>query len=349
MIRLFSVAILVLWSSSVFASYKIHGRVNLGDEWQPKIYLAIVEELSDYYRASPDLIVNTGLIEADGSFRIEGDELPDRPYFYRLYLMKEQNTEFDACLYVGGDDHNFIHVILDNNATLEIQADSTYYAPFGNYNIKGSKENHLMRELIEMVYPSFYFYQIKFPTELRLSEEKLFNSLMQFADTCSSDLVALAAINNTDMDRYYDEHASTYQSFGERLKAGKAQLTYTNNYLRKLRFYADDMSYIPLWAKILMVLQSVLIVLLAYLLYMKQRPKTAPQEDAKPNTPIPSDVLTSKELEILQLIAAGKSNKEIASALFIELSTVKTHINKIYTKLKVKSRKDAIHAVQRGL
>jgi DNA-binding CsgD family transcriptional regulator len=50
--------------------------------------------------------------------------------------------------------------------------------------------------------------------------------------------------------------------------------------------------------------------------------------------------LTKKEKEILDLILADKSNKEIAATLFIELSTVKTHINKIYSKLEVKSRKE---------
>ena len=54
--------------------------------------------------------------------------------------------------------------------------------------------------------------------------------------------------------------------------------------------------------------------------------------------PQPAEVLTAKELKS-QMIAEGKSNKKIANLLFIEISTVKTHINKIYTKLNVKSRK----------
>lgn len=41
------------------------------------------------------------------------------------------------------------------------------------------------------------------------------------------------------------------------------------------------------------------------------------------------------------LIVAGKSNKEIIEKLFIELSTLKTHINKIYKTLEVSSRKEA--------
>ena len=51
--------------------------------------------------------------------------------------------------------------------------------------------------------------------------------------------------------------------------------------------------------------------------------------------------LTGKELEILELIASGKANKEIARMLFVEISTVKTHINNIYGKLAVTNRIDA--------
>ena len=57
--------------------------------------------------------------------------------------------------------------------------------------------------------------------------------------------------------------------------------------------------------------------------------------------------LTQKELLILKQIADGKSNKEIASDNFVELSTIKTHINNIYSKLGVNSRKDAIKAYVR--
>ena len=54
--------------------------------------------------------------------------------------------------------------------------------------------------------------------------------------------------------------------------------------------------------------------------------------------------LTQKELSILAQIAAGKSNKQIASENFVELSTVKTHINNIYSKLGVNNRTAAIKA-----
>ena len=52
-------------------------------------------------------------------------------------------------------------------------------------------------------------------------------------------------------------------------------------------------------------------------------------------------LLTSKELLILRLLAEGKTNKEIAAVQFVELSTIKTHVNNIYTKLSVSNRKEA--------
>ena len=52
--------------------------------------------------------------------------------------------------------------------------------------------------------------------------------------------------------------------------------------------------------------------------------------------------LSERELEVLALIAAGKSNQEIATKLFVSLSTVKTHINRLYRKLGARSRTQAV-------
>ena len=52
--------------------------------------------------------------------------------------------------------------------------------------------------------------------------------------------------------------------------------------------------------------------------------------------------LGERELEILQLIAAGLSNREIADQLVIAQSTVKWHINNLYRKLDVRSRTQAV-------
>jgi DNA-binding NarL/FixJ family response regulator len=60
--------------------------------------------------------------------------------------------------------------------------------------------------------------------------------------------------------------------------------------------------------------------------------------------------LTARELDVLRLIVAGRSNKEIASDLHISEATVKTHINSLLSKLGVSDRTQAATtALQRGI
>lgn len=60
--------------------------------------------------------------------------------------------------------------------------------------------------------------------------------------------------------------------------------------------------------------------------------------------------LTQRELEVLQLIGQGKSNKEISEELFIGIKTVKTHVSNILAKLELEDRtKAAVYANQNNL
>lgn len=334
---------LLLSLNNLQAAYRIEGRVNLTEQWQPKIFMAAVEKLSDYYRASPDLIVSIADVNANGEFVLEGDNLPAEARFYRLYMMKRFNDDYDACFYIGGDDHNYIHVIMDNHTELKLEATSSPGAPFEDYRVTGNRENELMKNLTTLVYPSFYFYQIKFPTELRFSEKKLHSDLKNFADTCKSTLVALAAVNHTDFDEHYVKDETFYKAFAERLSREMPNADYTNNYLRKLRYYSDEVvEVLPVWAAWLMGFMTMLVIALAFMLYsLKQKLNRLNASEIIRPVPVEGR-LTKKEKEILDLILADKSNKEIAATLFIELSTVKTHINKIYSKLEVKSRKELL-------
>lgn len=53
------------------------------------------------------------------------------------------------------------------------------------------------------------------------------------------------------------------------------------------------------------------------------------------------NVLSEKQKEVFDLISQGKSNKEIMDMLSIEQSTLKTHINQLYKKLGITSRREA--------
>ena len=75
-----------------------------------------------------------------------------------------------------------------------------------------------------------------------------------------------------------------------------------------------------------------------------------PAVSAKLAARMSGHALTSREIDVLKLLAKGRSNKEIGSDLFISEGTVKSHVRTMFTKLHVMSRTEAIAvANQRGL
>lgn len=57
--------------------------------------------------------------------------------------------------------------------------------------------------------------------------------------------------------------------------------------------------------------------------------------------------LSTREYEVLRLMAKGMSNAAIAEQLFLSVSTIKTHVSNIFTKIDVKSRTQAIEKAKR--
>jgi LuxR family maltose regulon positive regulatory protein len=60
----------------------------------------------------------------------------------------------------------------------------------------------------------------------------------------------------------------------------------------------------------------------------------------------PADVLTDRELEVLELVAQGATNQDVADTLVISLGTVKSHVNHIMSKLDAQNRTEAVAKAQ---
>lgn len=78
---------------------------------------------------------------------------------------------------------------------------------------------------------------------------------------------------------------------------------------------------------------------------VREVPVPAPQDFVRDDAKVEALGITPRELEILELIASGLSNKEIAERAFVSENTVKTHSSRVFEKLGAKRR---TQAVQRG-
>ena len=79
-------------------------------------------------------------------------------------------------------------------------------------------------------------------------------------------------------------------------------------------------------------------------------PEAAARLMREVRTPERPETLTERETEVLQLLARGKANKQIATSLYVTEKTVKAHVSSILAKLGVQSRTQAaLYAVRAGL
>lgn len=118
--------------------------------------------------------------------------------------------------------------------------------------------------------------------------------------------------------------------WGAGLAAGALLLAWAD-YQRLARTHAGDVA---------LVLVAGLFLLLGLWLGLSAR-RAAPPPPGNPAA-VASLGLSPRELEVLQLLAAGQANKEIARALGVSPNTVKTHLARLFEKLGAGSRTEAI-------
>jgi len=159
-----------------------------------------------------------------------------------------------------------------------------------------------------------------------LMEKALDEKLRQFADTCSFPLVALYALYKTDFELNITENPGFYSRFLDKWKDEKSP--YFEELRKSIPTENKKQNY-----SILFGLAGLFFFSIFTFLILKRKPQKSE----------PTEILTIQERKIFLMIQSGKSNKEISNELNIEISTVKSHVNNLYSKLKINSRKEILN------
>ncbi|MEC7265560.1 MAG: LuxR C-terminal-related transcriptional regulator, partial [Bacteroidota bacterium] len=190
---------------------------------------------------------------------------------------------------------------------------------------------------------------VDYPSEAskKLNMKKWFSDLQRFGAKANEPLVELLIYDflsdkrNETYSHYLEDIGSNpyYEELSSRLQQTYPNAGFTQEYEAEISTDKELANFNqPKIAKFLWVVLSVLALSLLGNLYffVNRRAKLKSKSDDL------LQKLTPQEQKIVHYILLDKSNKEIASALFVSLSTVKTHINNLYKKLDISSREEIV-------
>ncbi len=149
-------------------------------------------------------------------------------------------------------------------------------------------------------------------------------SLRSYADTCSHSLVSLYALYKASFESDYKINPDFYKKYLRKWK--KEDSEYFRAFKRQINM---EESTGNIW-NLLIIFFILALPIALYVLRSKTKAKSS------------FSSLTVQERRIFSFLQQGLTNKEIADELGVGLSTVKSHVNNIFSKLKISSRKEVM-------
>ena len=305
------------------AQSKIEGSLQINSTWNRVVYLSFVSSLEQLNSISNQMLLERTNIDGSGFFSIGTKYLPEEDGIYRIHLSKKGDPP--ASLIIGGKDENHIFFIANSESDIYFNCRHSETL-FGNVDIENSPQSRILNEINSMLayQDTVNLYDSSLKQELL--QNAMDEKLRQFADTCSYPLVALYALYKSNFESHIETNPGYYIRFLKKWK--KERSPYFMEFRKKVSIKKTT-NYYPLLFGISGLLLGVLLMGIISR-HMKTPSKNILQE------------LTIQERNIFALLQKGKSNKEISEELNISLSTVKSHINNIFSKLSIKSRKEVL-------
>lgn len=259
-------------------------------------------------------------ITENGSFSFDRKHISGKNAIYRLYVKQMETAISDTIA------KSSAFILSRSDTILFLKAD----VPLGNYTNSSvaDKEWRRMQEFEKQLLRS------------QLAEGEEASRLKSYAkDSLRILMVKLIGVRELEEKQLLDQDIAKnpdyYLALLNELKESDLPPTQYRFLEKKLAFLTqEEVERKYIWSTTVNVILGFLVLGLgALLIFRRKRSSVLPD-------------LSRQERNIQNLILEGKTNKEIANELFISLSTVKTHITNIYSKMKVSNRRELVRRFQ---
>lgn len=327
------------------AQYSFSGRIDT-KKWHNNVYLSIIEDYRKISGVYSEQIIARAKTDSLGYFVFTGNQLENINRIYRIHVdncfdADQNQNHFDGHC----DDSAEVIFIAKNSDTLvfPLSFDKQMFCDINSTNNKS-----MVFVKIDSLRDNMRYAFAKYRSEAnrKLNNKKWFQTFQDYGkklDEPIAELYIYSFLSNrgNDLHEHYIEDLKTndyYEDLLVRLQERYPNSTYAKQYEAELKSDeyiisggANKSAYTWMYILIPIFIISLLFNVYFGLKLKKSRAKTSE---------ISKDQLTKQEQNILELLLDEKTNKEIAEALFVSISTVKTHVNNIYKKLNVNSREE---------
>ncbi|MHA7058633.1 response regulator transcription factor [Aquimarina sp. M1] len=342
-IRIILCITLLTGYTTLWSQYQFSGYVDPSNK-DNNVYLSLIEDYRQMSGIYPEQIIQKVQPDSTGYFVFTDNNLPSQNSLYRIHT--------ENCSETGEESIHFNGICLNSKEIIFIAKNSdTIYLPFTQEHevfceVVSTNERSSaflqVDSIIENMRYAFNSYRSK--TNRKVNTKKWFQTLQEYGINQQEPLTELYIYSflsnkSNNLYTYYlqDLKKNTYyDALSKRLENKYPNSSYVQQYRTELA--ADKFSVAItnetttywLWILSLLFVLSGLVNVIQFLKLKKY----------KNSYKITEKKLTQQEKKILDLILQEKTNKEIASLLFLSVSTIKTHINNLYKKIGVESREE---------
>ncbi|MEW7278612.1 helix-turn-helix transcriptional regulator [Aquimarina sp. 2201CG1-2-11] len=342
--RFFLFCILFLCSKEIAAQYKFSGFANT-ENWSGDIYLSLIEDYRQLSGIYHEQIIKKTVSDSTGYFSFSGDNLPIQNRMYRIHIENCTKETHKPIHFNGVCPESKEILFIANNKDSITFPFSFDYEMFCTIVSTSEKSNSFIKVDSIIDEMRFAFASYRSEANRKLNAKKWLSTLQNYVSTQNEPLAELYVYSflsnkTNDLHSYYLNDLKNHTYYDEllsRLQEKYPNSPYTIQYQKELaadKFLINPSTFSStspwLLVVLFVLLFSVFLNVLQYLSYKKKKNNLGGVEKK----------LTKQEQKVLDLILLDKTNKEIATTMFVSISTIKTHINNLYKKLNVHSREE---------